>query len=188
MKFSLALCPLQLWLLAEWVCSEGGRPVRKPLAAELVRLVDALITSSVREQLSQRSGNAALALRLVPGQPDEQLSVDRAHLLWGVLTSGAGRSVPMPQLSTGLLGLPGPGEVQQYVARLQAALSGAAPRLQTIFEKPGSQELVADVQWGLLRRFAARSIKFLTGISDSAGGSSTNPELDTPPVAVVRVR
>jgi hypothetical protein len=40
--------PLQLWLLAEWVCSEGGRPVRKPLAAELVRLVDALITSTVR--------------------------------------------------------------------------------------------------------------------------------------------
>ncbi|KAL4858875.1 Protein ACTIVITY OF BC1 COMPLEX KINASE 3 [Chlorella vulgaris] len=181
--------PAQLWLLAEWVCSEGGRPVRKPLAAELVRLIDALITSSVREQLSQRSGNAALALRLVPGQPDEQLSVERAHLLWGVLTSGAGRSVPMPQLSTGLLGLPGPGEVQQYVARLQAALSGAAPRLQTIFEKPGSQELVADVQWGLLRRFAARSIKFLTGISDSAGGGgSTNPELDTPPVAVVRLR
>jgi hypothetical protein len=39
---------LQLWLLAEWVCSEGGRPVRKPLAKELVRLVDATITHSVR--------------------------------------------------------------------------------------------------------------------------------------------
>ena len=39
---------MQLWLLAEWVCSEGGRPVRKPLAKELVRLVDATITHSVR--------------------------------------------------------------------------------------------------------------------------------------------
>ena len=38
----------QLWLLAEWVCSEVGRPVRKPLGSELVRLVDASITSSVR--------------------------------------------------------------------------------------------------------------------------------------------
>lgn len=36
--------PAQLWLLAEWVCSEGGRPVRKPLAGELVRLIDATIT------------------------------------------------------------------------------------------------------------------------------------------------
>ncbi len=36
---------LQLWLLAEWVVSEGGRTVRRPLAQELVRLVDAVISS-----------------------------------------------------------------------------------------------------------------------------------------------
>lgn len=39
-------CPrVQLWLLADWVVSEGGRTVRRPLAAELVRLVDAVISS-----------------------------------------------------------------------------------------------------------------------------------------------
>ncbi len=34
---SLDFDPAQLWLLADWVCSEGGRPLRKPVVAELVR-------------------------------------------------------------------------------------------------------------------------------------------------------
>ncbi len=102
---------MQLWLLAEWVCSEGGRPVRKPLAGELVRLIDATITAAVRQQIEQRSGSAALAARLAPRQPEEALSAERAQLLWAVLTSRAGQAVPMPQLSAGLFGLPGePGE------------------------------------------------------------------------------
>lgn len=99
--------PAQLWLLAEWVCSEGGRPVRKPLAGELVRLIDATITAAVRQQIEQRSGSAALAARLAPSQPEEALSAERARLLWAVLTSRAGQAVPMPQLSAGLFGLPG---------------------------------------------------------------------------------
>lgn len=168
--------PAQLWLLAEWVCSEGGAPVRKPLGKELVRLVDATITHSVRRQLEQRSGNAALAARLVPQQPEEAISVQRAQLLWDVLTSRAGQAVPMPQLSTGLFGLPGPGEVQQYVAKLQSALSAEAPRLRAVFDKPGAQQLVAEVQWGLLQRFAARSIKFAMGVQGAEGsGEASTP-------------
>jgi hypothetical protein len=123
-----------------------------------------------RQQLEQRSGSPQLAARLVPEQPDESTSVERAHLLWGMLTSRAGQAVPMPQLPAGPLGLPGPAEVRGYLARLQASLSEAAPRLQAIFERPGAQELVADVQWGLLQRFAARSIKFFSGLQDTAGG------------------
>lgn len=122
-----------------------------------------------RQQLEQRSGSPQLAARLVPEQPDESASVERAHLLWGVLTTRAGQAVPMPQLAAGPLGLPGPAEVQGYLSRLQASLSEAAPRLQAIFERPGAQELVADVQWGLLQRFAARSIKFVSGLQEGAG-------------------
>ncbi|PSC69892.1 putative aarF domain-containing kinase chloroplastic [Micractinium conductrix] len=166
--------PAQLWLLAEWVCSEGGRPVRKPLAGELVRLVDATISEAVRQQLHERTGDAALAARLVPRQPEESMAADRARLLWAVLTSRAGQAVPMPQLSPGLFGLPGPWEVQQYLQKLQAALSGSAPRLQAVFEKPGAQELLADVQWGLLQRFAARGIKFVSGLSDGGSGTSSS--------------
>lgn len=102
---------MQLWLLAEWVCSEGGRPVRKPLAGELVRLVDATISEAVRQQLHERTGDAALAARLVPRQPEESMAADRARLLWAVLTSRAGQAVPMPQLSPGLFGLPGEPEL-----------------------------------------------------------------------------
>ena len=106
----------------------------------------------------------------MPSQADEQQSAARAQLLWDVMTTRAGQAVPMPQLRPGLLGLPGPGEVVQYWQQLQAALGAAAPRLQTVLEKSGAQELVADVQWGLLQRFAARGIKFVSGLAD--GGSS----------------
>lgn len=169
--------PAQLWLLAEWLCSEGGRPVRKPLAGELVRLVDATMTAAVRRQLEERTGSASLAARLVPRQQEEDVSVERAELLWSVLTSRAGQAVPMPQLSAGLFGLPGPSEVQRYISQLQAVLSESAPRLQTVFEKPGAQELLADLQWGLLQRFMARGVKFMAGISDpnSSGTAPSSP-------------
>ena len=52
--------PAQLWLLAEWVASEGGRSVRRPLAAELVRLVDAVITGAARTAIAERSGSGFL--------------------------------------------------------------------------------------------------------------------------------
>ncbi|PRW44567.1 putative aarF domain-containing kinase chloroplastic [Chlorella sorokiniana] len=164
--------PAQLWLLAEWVCSEGGRPVRRPLAAELCRLVDATITDTVRRQIQERSGSAALAARLVPSQPDEAQSAERARLLWNVLTTRAGEAAPMPQLQAGWFGLPGPVEVQQYVQQLRDSAAASAPRLQAILERPGAQELLADVQWGLLQRFAARSIKFAMGAADGGSGSS----------------
>lgn len=67
----------------------------------------------------------------------------------------------------------GPAEVQQYISKLQAVLSESAPRLQAVFEKPGAQELISDVQWGLLQRFAARSIKFISGLQDSASGATS---------------
>ena len=38
----------------------------------------------------------------------------------------------------------------------------------------GAQELLADVQWGLLQRFAARGIKFVSGLSDGGSGTSSS--------------
>ena len=35
--------PAQLWLLAEWVVSDAGATIRKPLANEFVRLVDSTV-------------------------------------------------------------------------------------------------------------------------------------------------
>lgn len=82
----------------------------------------------------------------------------------------------------------GPGEVQRYVSTLRDTLSASAPRLQAVFEKPGSNELLADVQWGLLQRFAARSIKFALGLQQqqeqvplaaaaaAEGGNSPRPD------------
>ncbi len=107
----------------------------------------------------------------MPPQPEEAQSAERAWLLWNVLTTRAGEAAPMPQLQAGWFGLPGPAEVQQYLQQLRDSAAGAAPRLQAILERPGAQELLADVQWGLLQRFAARGIKFAMGIADSSSGS-----------------
>ena len=63
----------------------------------------------------------------------------------------------------------GPSELQAYLASLQEALSAVTPRLRTLFEKPGANELLADLQWGLLQRFAARSIKFVLGAQAQPG-------------------
>lgn len=187
--------PAQLWLLAEWVCSEGGRSVRPPLAAELVRLVDAVVASGAREQLAVRAG-AELADRLVPGAPEEEESRQRALLLWRWLSGrghgsedGAGAQgkraavaagLPLPQLPAGWgpWGLPGPWELQQYLQALQDRLAEGSPRLRALLDKPGAQELVVEVGWGLANRGAARSIKLLAGLQGAGeeggqGGSTT---------------
>eukprot|EP00887_Chlorella_sp_A99_P005015 scaffold4.g5015.t1 len=185
--------PVQLWLLAEWVCSEGGRAVRGPLAAELVRLVDALIASSAREQLAARAapfGGAELAARLVPAAQDEKESRARAVLLWRWLSGGGALPLPPLPAGGGLFAVPGPAEVQAYLASLQERLAGASPRLAALLERPGAQELVAEVGWGLAQRFAARSIKFVAGLQappPSAGGGSSGadgaPKAAAPPRA-----
>ena len=62
---------------------------------------------NVRAQLQARGASAELAARLVPAQAEEEECLARADLLWRLLTSSAGRTVPMPTLAAGWLGLPG---------------------------------------------------------------------------------
>ena len=145
-------------------CLQSHSPARRP---------PLLNFSTCRRQIQERSGSAALAARLVPAQPDEAQSAERASLLWDVLTTRAGEAAPMPQLQAGWFGLPGPAEVQQYLQQLRDSAAASAPRLQAILERPGAQELLADVQWGLLQRFAARGIKFAMGVADGGSGSGS---------------
>lgn len=161
--------PTQLWLLAEWVCSEGGKPLRGPLATELVRLADAVITSSVRERITLMSGGSSVSERLVPIQPDEIECLENATLLWRLLTAHSQATLPVPPI--GAFGLPGPTEIANWIRSLSEAVSAAAPQLRSILNRPGAKELLADVQWGLLERFAARSVKFVLG-----WGSATTVE------------
>lgn len=89
--------PAQLWLLAEWLCSESGRPVRKPLAGEVVRLVDASIAGAARGSLAQNISsprdlengkkNTSLAERLIPSTKEEAKMRRRARALWGMVAS-----------------------------------------------------------------------------------------------------
>ncbi|KAL4522850.1 hypothetical protein Ndes2526A_g07583 [Nannochloris sp. 'desiccata'] len=164
--------PQQLWLLAEWVCSEGGRPVRKPLAMELVRLIDAVAVHATREQLATRFvGNADQVNRLVPTNSEEHKSRDRAFTLWSMLTTNATSTepIPMPELRTGggPFGLPGPVELNEFVGQLRDGLSATGPRLRSLFERPGAQELLLDVQWGLVQRVAARGVKLFMAATGS---------------------
>jgi predicted unusual protein kinase regulating ubiquinone biosynthesis (AarF/ABC1/UbiB family) len=165
--------PQQLWLLAEWVCSEGGRPVRKPLAMEIVRLIDAVAVHATREQLATRfGGNVDQINRLVPTNSQEQKSRERAFTLWSMLTTNASSTepIPMPELRTGggPFGLPGPVEMNAFVGQLRDGLSASGPRLRFLFERPGAQELLLDVQWGLVQRVTARGVKLFMAATGSA--------------------
>lgn len=167
--------PNQLWLLVEWVCSDGGRPVRKPLAAELVRLIDAIAATQVRKQVGDRLSNPELARRLVPQGKDESLSRKRAVLLWNALTKRVGieEGAPMPELQAGLFGFPGPLELRQFVMDLNTSLGDSVPRLQGVLQRPGAQELLVDVYAGLTQRIAARSIKLVSaGLAGDSGASN----------------
>ncbi len=49
------------------------------------------------------------------------------------------------------------------MSSLRETVAGTTPRLRALLERPGANELLADLQWGLLQRFAARGIKFVMG-------------------------
>jgi hypothetical protein len=175
--------PQQLWLLADWVCSEGGRPLRGPLAAELVRLVDAAAAGATRAQVAARTGDAGAAARLVPAAPGESTARRRGRLLWAAITAGGGHGAagaaapPMPELAAGggPLGLPGPGEVARLFEELRSVAGAAAPRLRALLERPGAQELMADVQWGLAQRVAARGVKLVLAAGGMLGAARGAP-------------
>jgi aarF domain-containing kinase len=167
--------PTQLWLLADWICSEGGRPLRGPLAAELSRLVDAAAATAIRKQVAGRLGDE-MAERLMPAGPGEEATAARAGMVWRLV---AGRAAgPMPTPAAGLLGLPGPGEAVAYLSQLQTAFEAAAPRLGEVLSTPGAQELVAEAQMGLARRVAARAVKLATGM---AGGDAVQAAVGVAP-------
>jgi len=171
--------PAQLWLLADWVCSEGGRPVRRPLASELVRLVDSIAAQTTREALSRWNGDGGemLAERLVPATPEEGRSRRRARALWRMLTTGSeGVPLPMPTLKegSGPIGLPGPSEVSTFVGQLRSAIARGGPRVREIMERPGAQELWLDVQFGLAQRVAARGVKLVIAATAGWGSDAKN--------------
>ena len=136
-------------------------------------------TATARRQLSSPPGSAELASRLVPLHPGEATSAARAALLWRALSRGVeGRALPLPSPpAAGPLGVLGdPLALVRWVQELQGAAGEAAPRMQALLARPGAQELLADVQWGLTQRAAARGIKLLAGWgAGSAGGGSVLP-------------
>jgi len=81
----------------------------------------------------------------------------------GPSSSPSSSSPPMPLPRSGPMGIPGPAELTDWLASLREIVSTAGPQLRAILNRPGAQELLANVQWGLLQRFAARSVKFVMG-------------------------
>lgn len=142
--------PQQLWMLAEWVLSDAGRPLRRPLARELIRLVDAVAASNTRTVLSQRLGDSSLASTLVPFVPEEGRDKRRAQALWGWITG----SSMLPSFE-----VYGPQDIPKVVRKLQDGLSRNGSKIRGLLEKPGLQELFIDVQLGLFQRITARGVK-----------------------------
>ncbi|KAK9815500.1 hypothetical protein WJX72_004714 [[Myrmecia] bisecta] len=154
----------QLWLLGDWVISDAGVAVRKPVCQELVRLLDAAVADEVRQRIIRQTGNAGWAERLVPMQPGERSTAQRARLLLGTLT---GQLAPQDRLllssGTGVFGLPNLAEIPQVVDRLQAAVRNAMPKLRELMDQPGAAEIRAELISGLSQRFVARAVKLVFG-------------------------
>lgn len=145
----------QIWTLAEWVLSDGGRPVRKPLANEIVRLVDSYISNAVRTSLVDRVGNEQ-AQKLVPETSEESEALERLSLLAPLISQGGD---DLEGLLPNSGAIPGPGDIVSFVGRVRSNLQSADPQIRRLLQKPGMQDLIVDVQWGLVQHALARGIK-----------------------------
>ena len=48
-------------------------------------------------------------------------------------------------------------------------MSANWPQFRTLMERPGTQEFMMDIQWGLLQRMAARAVKLFSFIGGGGG-------------------
>jgi predicted unusual protein kinase regulating ubiquinone biosynthesis (AarF/ABC1/UbiB family) len=145
----------QIWTLAEWVLSDGGRPVRKPLANEIVRLVDSYISNAVRKSLVDRVGSEQ-AQKLVPETSEESEALERLSLLAPLVSQ---RVDDLEGLLPTSNAVSGPGDIVSFMGRVRSSFQSADPQIRRLLQKPGMQDLIVDVQWGLVQRALARGIK-----------------------------
>lgn len=151
----------QMWTLAEWVFSDGGRPVRKPLAREIVRLVDAYISNIARQVIGGRVGESR-ANKLVPVTKEEIQARERIETLMPLVSRLDGDFSDLLPVSS----IPGPSEISVVLGKVQQALQSSDPRLRKLIEKPGAQEMLADIQFGLVQHAMARSIKLIASFGE----------------------
>ena len=144
-----------VWTLAEWVFSDGGRPVRKPLAREMVRIVDAYISNVARAAMTAQLGEDR-ALRLVPESGEEAASLQRMRTIAGLI------GVDLELLRTDKV--PGPADVRTLVTGIQQRLTGVDERAGRILQRSSAQEFLMDIQWGLSQHAVARGIKLMNGL------------------------
>lgn len=166
--------------------SDAGAAVRGPAVAEAIRLLDATFADGFRAQLQARTGDAALALRLVPEQPQEAYARERAALIAAMLGAPSDLLSGLPALGGGgsnnrgggLLGrlLPSPPpDTRAALAQLQSRAAGAWPRLQHLAQNPAAAEVAATLQRGLAQRFAARTVKLIAGAWPQAAVAELPP-------------
>lgn len=151
----------QMWTLAEWVLSDAGRPVRKPLAREIVRLIDAYISNIARQVITNRLGESQ-ANKFVPVTREEAQARDRMQALMPLVSRLNGNLEDVLPTSR----VPGPSDIVSLISRIQETLRSSDPRLRKIIDKPGTQEMVVDVQFGLMQHAMARSIKLMAAFGE----------------------
>jgi len=147
-----------VWTLVEWVFSDAGRPVRKPLAREVVRIVDAYIASVARSALIGQFGEER-ALQLVPETNEEAVSIQRVRALMGMLDMDED-VLRMDQS----LAVPGPLEMRGLLESVQERLRGSDRRVAQLLEKASTREFMLDIQFGLGQHAFARGIKLVNGM------------------------
>ena len=157
--------PDQLWLLAEWVFGDGDNRVRKPLAREAVRVLDALIADAWRQQAAAVYGPDA-AERMLPHQPKERVDRERAQLIIDAVGGAGTGGGPAPPRGSGPMGTLTPPEVAKLLQDLQDQATAAFPRLSKVMRQQGAVDAANDVWVGLMSRGTARFVKLVNAGAD----------------------
>ena len=118
--------------------------------------------------------------RLIPELPQEEEARKRADLISSLVQGPGPAEGVFPELpGSGPMGLVTPGDIQQFIQRLQELWAKAIPQLYDTFRQPGGTDFVSKLTRDLAMRFAARSVKLISGaqqLRDDTDQPSKPPE------------
>ena len=140
----------------------GMRKIWVVCLQDVVRMADARLAQALRRRVEAQSGSAALARRMVPLAVQEEKYADLAQRFEARLFPERQRETAPPLTAALQDGLPSPAKVRTAVLESLERLQQQLPRVQGLLAQATVQQMVLDINMGIMQRVAARSVKFLT--------------------------
>lgn len=127
---------------------------------DLVRMADARMAQTMRQQVERQSGSATLAGRMVPQAAHEAKYAGISARLEALLVPPPQRDDATPVVHMIERGIPNLAKVQAAVQDTIARLQAQLPYLQSLASNPVMQQMVMEITGKVMQRAAARSVKF----------------------------